>query len=39
MQQGASMADVQAVLESMKAQLEIASSILESVDASRAEVF
>lgn len=39
MQQGASMEDVRAALQSMKAQLETASGILESVEQSRTEVF
>ena len=39
MQQGASLDDVQATLASMKKQLQGASSILESIEASRSEVF
>ena len=39
MQRGASMHEVQAALQSMKTQLEDASEILESVEASRSEVF
>lgn len=39
MQQGAGMEEVRAVLESMKARLATASTILESVEQSRSEVF
>jgi hypothetical protein len=39
MQQGASMAEVRTVLQSMKEQLATASAILESAEQSRSEVF
>lgn len=39
MQQGASMQEVEATLQSMKEQLETAGTILESVERSRSEVF